>query len=151
EVQYPPVVCRLSFHPLFNESLVMIKYYFLLFIRNMRRQKLFSVINLLGLTAGIVSTLIIYLYVEHEFSFDKFHKNANRIYRINQTFIWGENDDNQFSSTGPGVAFALEAEIPEIEEVTRAHPPGTFLVSYVDKKDQSRAFDEESILAVDSN
>jgi putative ABC transport system permease protein len=129
----------------------MIKYHVLLFLRNMRRQKLFSAINLLGLTAGIVSTLLIYLYVQHEVSYDRFHANADRIYRINQTFIWGENDDHLFSSTGPGVAYALDAEIPEVEQVTRVHPTGNFLVSYTDAKHEAHAFDESKILAVDSN
>lgn len=129
----------------------MIKYYILLFVRNIKRQKLFSAINLLGLTAGIVSTLLIYLYVQHEFSYDRFHKNGDHIYRINQTFIWGEKDDKQFASLGPGVAYALNAEIPEIKEVTRVQPPGNFLVTYADNKEDIKAFDESNILAVDSN
>src|SRR5688572_14139981 len=106
----------------------MFKYYFLLFIRNIKRQRLFSAINLLGLTAGIVSTLLIYLYVQHEFSHDRFHANAKNIYRINQTFIWGDHDDNQFASLGPGVAYNIFTDIPEALEVTRIHPPGDFLV-----------------------
>ncbi|HMI67209.1 MAG TPA: ABC transporter permease, partial [Cyclobacteriaceae bacterium] len=73
----------------------MIKNYFLLFFRNLGRQRLFSFINLLGLTVSIVSTLLIYLYVRHEFSYDRFHKDADRIYRVNQTFIWGQASDNQ--------------------------------------------------------
>jgi len=93
----------------------MIKNYFLLFFRNLGRQKLFSFINLLGLTVSIVSTLVIYLYVRHEFSYDRFHPQADRIYRVNQTFIWGENSNNQFASTGPGVAYALQAELPEMD------------------------------------
>lgn len=76
----------------------MLKYYLLLFARNLKRQKLFSFINLLGLTVSMVSTLLIYLYVSHEFSYDRFHPYADRIYRVNQTFIWGENNDNQFTS-----------------------------------------------------
>ena len=63
----------------------MIKNYILLFVRNLKRQKLFSVINLLGLTVSIASTLIIYFYVAHEFSYDSFHPNVDRLYRVNQT------------------------------------------------------------------
>ncbi|HEY9046090.1 MAG TPA: ABC transporter permease [Ohtaekwangia sp.] len=129
----------------------MIRYYFLLFFRNIKRQKLFSFINLVGLTAGIVSTLLIYLYVQHEFSYDTFHKNAENIYRINQTFIWGEKDNKQFASLGPGVAYAIKAEIPEVKEVTRIQPPGNFLVTYAEGNDGIKSFDEGNILAVDSN
>jgi putative ABC transport system permease protein len=129
----------------------MIKYYLLLFVRNIKRQRLFSAINLLGLTAGIVSTLLIYLYVDREFSYDRFHGNAENIYRINQTFIWGENDNNQFASLGPGVAYAIKTDIPEATEVTRVQPPGDFLVTNAEDKNNIRAFDESNILAVDSN
>jgi putative ABC transport system permease protein len=129
----------------------MIKYYLLLFVRNIRRQKLFSAINLLGLTAGIVSTLLIYLYVQHEFSYDRFHEHADNIYRINQTFIWGEKDDKQFASLGPGVAYALREEMPEIEEVVRVYPPGSMLVTNDLHPENIKSFDESEILAVDSN
>src|SRR5688572_24463595 len=108
----------------------MIRYYLLLFIRNLKRQRMFSFINLLGLTTGIVSTLLIYLYVQHEFSHDRFHAKADRIYRINQTFIWGEDFNQIFSSTGPGVSHAVTAEIPEVEAITRAHTPGNSLITY---------------------
>ena len=86
----------------------MLKYNLVLFIRNLRRQKLFSFINILGLSVGMTSALIMYLYVSNEFDHDRFHKNADRIYRVNQTFIWGEGNDHQFASTGPGVSFAME-------------------------------------------
>lgn len=129
----------------------MLKYYTLLFIRNLKRQKLFSVINLLGLTAGIASTLLIYLYVQHEFSYDRFHTKANQIYRINQTFIWGDHDDNQFASLGPGVAYAIQQDIPEVKAVTRVYPPGNFLVRRTDNTRDIKAFDERGIFAVDTN
>ncbi|HZX72801.1 MAG TPA: ABC transporter permease, partial [Cyclobacteriaceae bacterium] len=129
----------------------MLKNYFVLFTRNLKRQRLFSTINLLGLTAGIVSTLLIYLYVQHEFSYDRFHVNADRIYRINQTFIWGDHDDKQFASLGPGVAYALNAEVPEIKEVVRIHPMTTTMVTNSENKNDIKAFEEAGILAVDSN
>lgn len=129
----------------------MIKNYLVLFIRNLQRQKLFSFINLLGLTVSIVSTLVIYLYVRHEFSFDRFHKDADRIYRVNQTFIWGEGNDSQFASTGPGVATALKEELPEVELLTSIHTPGNFIVSYATPSNQIISFEEDKILAADSN
>lgn len=129
----------------------MIKYNLLLFLRNLRRQRMFSFINLLGLTTGIVSTLLIYLYVQHELSHDRFHANADRIYRINQTFIWGEDNNQIFSSTGPGVSSAITAEIPEVEQVVRIHPPGNLMMTYTDSKNVVHSYDQEGILAVDSN
>ena len=129
----------------------MINYYLVLFIRNLQRQKLFSAIILLGLTASIASTLLIYLYVRHEFSYDDFHKDADRIYRVNQTFIWGEDTNSQFASTGPGVAYAINAELPEVELLTSIHTPGNFIISYINPQHEVIAFEETKILAADSN
>ncbi len=129
----------------------MIRNYLLLFVRNLKRQRLFSIINLLGLTVSIVSTLLIYLHVRHEFSYDRFHKNADRIYRVNQTFIWGESDNHQFASTGPGVAFALNAELPEAEMITSIHTPGNFIISYTNPAKEVVSFEEDKILAADTN
>ncbi len=129
----------------------MLKNYLLLFTRNLQRQKLFSLINLLGLTVSVASTLLIYLYISSEFSYDSFHKNADRIYRVNQTFIWGEDDNRQFSSTGPGVAIALKEELPEMELITSIHTPGNFVISYTNAASEVTAFEEERVFAADTN
>jgi putative ABC transport system permease protein len=129
----------------------MLKTYLTLFLRNLRRHSLFSAVNLLGLTVSIASTLLIYLYVDHEFSYDRFHEHADRIYRVNQTFIWGENNSNQFASTGPGVAYAIRDELPEVELMTSIHTPGDFIVSCTDDHGQVISFEENRVLAADSN
>lgn len=129
----------------------MVKNFLLLFVRNLRRQKLFTTINLLGLSVSIASTLLIYLYVRHELSYDRFHPNADRVYRVNQTFIWGENDNHQFGSTGPGVAFALKEELPEIELITRLHSRGDLLVTNDQDPRSVKSFVEQHVLVADSN
>ncbi|MEO5603683.1 MAG: ABC transporter permease [Cyclobacteriaceae bacterium] len=129
----------------------MIRHYLLHFFRNLQRQKLFSFINLLGLTVSMASTLLIYLYVHHEFSFDRFHKHSERIYRINQTFIYGENSDHQFASTGPGVAYSVKEEVSEVDLITSIHTPGNFIISYVTPDQEVIAFEEDRILAADTN
>jgi putative ABC transport system permease protein len=129
----------------------MIRHHTARFLRSLRRQKLFSTINLLGLTVSIACSLLIYLYVRHELSYDRFHRDAERIYRINQTFIWGDNTDNQFASTGPGVAYAIKAEVPEVELLTSIHTPGNFLVSYTTPSGDVVTFEENRVLAADTN
>jgi putative ABC transport system permease protein len=124
--------------------------YIHLFIRKIKREKIFSLINILGLSLGISCSLLIYLYVESELSHDKFHANAEQLYRINQTFIWGDNVTDQFSSTGPGVALALREELPEAEIITRVHTPGGYLVTRNIGK-EIISFDEDNIFAADSN
>lgn len=129
----------------------MIRHYLTHFVRNLQRQKLFTFINVLGLTVGIASSLLIYLYARHEFSYDRFHPHADHIYRVNQTFIWGESSDNEFASTGPGVAYAVKEEIPEVKLITSIHTPGDFWVSYTNQKNEVISFEQTDILAADSN
>lgn len=100
---------------------------------------------------SITSTTLIYLYVMSEFSYDSFHKDVDRIYRVNQTFIWGEDDHHQFSSTGPGVAVALKEELPEMELISSIHTPGNFVISYTNAANEVAAFEEEKVLAGDSS
>jgi len=129
----------------------MIKNYLLLFARNLQRQKLFSVINLLGLTVSLASTLMIYLYIAHEFSYDNFHAYTDRLYRVNQTFIWSEDSNSQFSRTGPGVAHALKEELPEVELVSSFFIPGDLIFTHVKPSDEVITFEETKVLAADSN
>jgi len=129
----------------------MIKNFLLLFVRNFRRQRLFSAINLAGLSVSMASTLLIYLFVSHELSYDNFHPGADRTYRVNQTFIWGEKDEHQFGSTGPGVVFALMEELPEIETVSRLHTRGDLIVTRLSDGGDVTAFVEKKIVFADSN
>lgn len=129
----------------------MIRHALLLFLRNAKRQRLFTTINLLGLTVSLASSLLIFLYVQHEFSYDQFHFDVDRMYRVNQTFIWGENNNNQFASTGPGVAYAIKEAIPEVELMTSIHTPGNYIISYSPSTHQVISFEETRVLAADSN
>ncbi|MEJ1239833.1 ABC transporter permease [Chryseolinea sp. T2] len=121
------------------------------FLRILQRQKLFSVINLLGITVSMTSAVLIYLYVSHELSYDSFHQHTDRLYRVNQTFIWAQNEESQFSRTGPGVAHALKEELPEVELITSIHTPGNFIVSYVEPDGDVISFEEDKVLAADTN
>lgn len=127
----------------------MLRNLFKVAIRNIKRQKFFSIIHLIGLSLGLMCCIIIGLYTQHEINYDKFHSNANRIYRINQTFIWGD-DDALFGSTGPAVVHAISEEVPEFEAMTRVHPTGTMLISK-SLNGQNILFEENNILAVDPN
>lgn len=98
----------------------MIRNYFILALRNFRKHKVFSLINILGLAVGISASLVIYLIVQYEFSFDRFHKDSDRIYRVvsNLNFS-GKLFDNS------GVPAPLPAEartaIPGIETAVAIH------------------------------
>ena len=88
----------------------MLKNYFTIFIRNILRRKFFASINLLGMTAGITACLLIALYIIHEFSYDRFHANADRIYQVGLHKKFGEQDVRS-TSICPPLADAMMAEI----------------------------------------
>src|SRR5450432_3867927 len=70
----------------------MIKNYFSVAVRNFWRNKTFSLINVFGLAIGISAALVIYLIVQYDFTFDKFHKDSDRIYRVVSNYSFsGEN------------------------------------------------------------
>ncbi|MFK7952871.1 MAG: ABC transporter permease [Ekhidna sp.] len=121
-----------------------------LFLRTLKRKKLYSLINIVGLSLGFLCATLIFLYVENETSYDTFHEKGDRIYRVNQTFIWGDDNPNQFASTGPGVAYAISEEIPDVDQVVRVHEPSLLPIT-LKNGSQERVFNSETILAADSN
>ncbi len=93
----------------------MIKLNILLAIRNLGKQKLYSVANILGLTIGIFSFLSIYMYNQYQLSFDRFHDRSENIYRLWDTF---SGSQRQVAMMPFKWTRYLEAEFPEIEKAT---------------------------------
>ena len=118
--------------------------------RTSLRNRQFSLLNLLGLSIGITASMLIGLYVMHEMSYDNFHKNTDRLYRVNQPFIWGDWD-NRFASTGPALGVVLRKDIPEFEEVTRLHSAGKYIVSYESEAGKLLSFSEDRLFAAEPN
>src|SRR5689334_24531067 len=94
----------------------MFKNYFKTAFRNLRRNKSYAIINVLGLTVGIAASLLIFLVIQYETSFDNFHKKKNSIYRLGTQF---HNQDGV--SYSDGIAFpvgpAIRVDFPQIKEV----------------------------------
>ncbi len=84
-------------------------------VRFMFKQKLHSLINILGLGVGLSACLLIVLYISNELSYDKFYKDADRIYR----FANGESGQ----STSPRLGIQAKLDFPEIEEIARVKGP----------------------------
>lgn len=98
----------------------MLSNYFKIALRNLSRNKGFSFINLFGLTIGITCCLLIGLYIANELSFDKYHANADRIWRVSRKFT---NKDGSMQlhlgHLAPPFAPLLKNDFPDIEEATR--------------------------------
>ena len=70
----------------------MIRNYFKTAFRNLLRNKGFTILNVLGLSLGLASCLLITFYVVDELSYDHYNTNVNRIYRVNEDLKLGENN-----------------------------------------------------------
>lgn len=101
----------------------MFRNYFKTAIRNFKRNKSYALINTLGLSVGIAACFLIFLVVQFESSFDNFHPNKNKIYRVGTEF---HNQDGVGYSAGVAfpVAPALRADFPQIKEVASIYKNG---------------------------
>ena len=79
----------------------MFKNYFKTAFRNLAKNKIFSLINVSGLSIGISSALVIYLIVSHDLSFDKFEKDRDRIYRVVSDFTFSGQPYHNSGATYP--------------------------------------------------
>jgi putative ABC transport system permease protein len=95
----------------------MFKNYFIVASRNFWRKKTFSFINIAGLAIGISAALVIYLIVQYEFSYEKFQKDNNRIYRVVTNMHFPDQDFKNAGVPGP-LPPAVRNEIPGIEKST---------------------------------
>src|SRR6266487_4748453 len=126
----------------------MLQNYFKIAIRNLWKNKGLSFINIFGLATGMACSLLIFLFVADELSYDRFNTGADRIYRVVKDFVNTDGSHLPDATTPPAAAPAIQKEIPGIEHVTRVFPGwgNNRLVTYKDKH-----IYEEKIFRVDSS
>ena len=124
--------------------ILMIKNYIKTTVRNLFKHKVYTFINILGLAIGMSACLLILLFVRHELSYDGYHQNSDRIYRIAMAARWGGRDFDV--AVVPAVAAkTMVADYPEVEDAVRFRQRGDYIIQY---KDQS--FREEKIVFTDT-
>ena len=126
----------------------MISNYFKVALRSLWKNKKFSFINIFGLATGMACSLLIFLFVTHENSYDRFHNHAGNIHRVVKDFVNDDKSRLPDATTPPALAPALQKELPEIAKVTRVFPNwgNNFLIKYGDKK-----ITEEKLYRVDGS
>lgn len=125
----------------------MIKNYFNVALRNLLRQKFYSIINILGLSIGLTCFLFIALFVKDEFSYDLHHPNAEQIYRMDFT---GAINGNEFITAlmcAPAYK-TMKADFPEVEDAFRFRETGNW---FIKRKGQETTFKEENVINADPN
>lgn len=123
----------------------MISNYIKIAFRNLIRNKVSTVINLLGLSLGISVCLVLFLLIDYELNFDEFHSKRDRIFRIvreDQTTSYIKNS----ASTPFPLRAALVNDYQELEEVTQIYPPREYQLKSGDK-----IWMEPNVMFVDSS
>ncbi len=111
----------------------MIKSYFITALRHFKRDKFFTILNLVGLTIGVTSFILLALFIRHELSYDKFHTDAERIY------VFGDKANTR---SGPinnaryltGLSLKLQELVPELSEMVHISPNSEALVEIGDAR-----------------
>ncbi|MCK4417204.1 MAG: ABC transporter permease, partial [Candidatus Latescibacteria bacterium] len=118
----------------------MFKNYLTIAVRNLVRHKVHSLINLSGLAIGMACCILIMLYVQYEFSYDRYHENVQQIYRVIGEGKIGDEISQGAQMPGP-LAPALLNDFPEIISATRIKNVENVLISYGEKRFyEERAF-----------
>lgn len=123
----------------------MLRNYFIVAIRNILKQKFYSFINILGLTIGVAATLFILLYIMDETSYDRFHTNIDRMYRVGLNGRLA-GQEVHVAATPPPLAQAMVNEIPGVEGAIRMWEWDDVVIRYEDQ-----AYTEDLIFHTDSN
>ncbi len=129
--------------------MLMFRNYLKIAFRNLMRSKAYSLINICGLSLGVACCLLLALYVEDEFQYDRHHDRLSDLYRIDTQFEANVVGFDKLGSVSPPIPMTLKDELPEIEAAARIVP--TFgsanLIQYEDKKFyESNAFVADSTL-----
>ncbi len=134
----------------------MLRNYLKIAYRNLFKNKFFSLVNIFGLAIGMAACFFIFEYVRYELSYDRWHKNAARLYRVPIDF------DNYFTTTDasannyPAVGPTLAADFPEVVDFARLAPVSSLIrassmLSHTDEKGQTRRFNEPGIYLTDAS
>lgn len=122
----------------------MFKNYFKIALRNLTRNKSYAFINIFGLAIGLTCTMLIGLYVLQEFSYDRFHENKDRVYRVVESYN-SEAQETWFATTYSALAPTLLQEYPSIKNATHIYPTSGLVINSNNTKHQ-----EEDIIYADS-
>ncbi len=110
----------------------MYKNYIKIAWRNILSNKLFSFINIIGLAIGIACCSIIYLYLNFEMSYDKYHQNSDRIYRVT-TILKDPKKADHFAPSSPTMVVRIKTNFPEVSKYFRMNEAKS-MIAYGEKK-----------------
>lgn len=127
----------------------MLKNYFNITLRNLAKQKVYAFINIFSLAIGIAFCALIFLYVRDELTYDHFHEQADRIYRVSDVRFSADGGVESAHPYHPmPLAAALMEEIPEIQQAVRLSEESAFVRSGESALEENILFADPAILEV---
>src|SRR6185295_18558721 len=114
----------------------MLQSYLKIALRNLFRSKVYSLINISGLSLGIACCLLLALYVQDELSYDQHHQRLNDLYRIDTQFESNVIGIDKLGHVSPPIAMTLRDELPEVEAAVRVISPLGIAQSLIKYEDQ---------------
>jgi putative ABC transport system permease protein len=130
----------------------MIKNYIKIGLRSLIKNRIYTIINILGLSVGIASSLLILLHVEDELSYDKLHSKGDHIYKMVLERLYPDHVTN-YAFVPHSFSEVMVKDFPEVKNAVRlfaAGPNNPVMVRYQDEKGEERAFEEYGLMAADS-
>ncbi|MBD0288319.1 MAG: ABC transporter permease, partial [Flavisolibacter sp.] len=97
----------------------MFRNYLKISLRNLWKNRLYSLINVIGLATGLTSVLLVTLFVKDEFSYDSFHANAPQLYRITTSFVNKDGSQQTIGASGQVQGPSFKAAVPEVLDYSR--------------------------------
>src|SRR3984885_6582559 len=128
------------------QILIMIYSYFKTAWRNLRKNRVFSFINIAGLSIGMAACLLILQYVNFEMSYDQFNKNVGDLYRVYNDRYQNGKLIQHGTITYSAIGKAMEDDYPEIINHARVEPFGNVIITCDNKK-----FGEQRVIGVDNS
>lgn len=129
----------------------MLKNYLKVAFRSLVKQRIYSVINVVGLAVGIASALLITLYVQYEFSYDKFFADSDRIFKVSLERKY-PNHSTYYATIPHSYSDAIARDIPEVKQVVKISGFNNGVaVSYKSPDGQEKRFEEDIVAFADSN
>ncbi len=126
----------------------MLKNYIKIALRSLSKQKAYAFLNIVGLTIGITSSLLIFLFVHDELTYDLNHEKANHLYRLQAAYhLPNDGGIEQYATAGPIVGEMIAKDFPEVNQMVRIRRLANIVIQKPDTEENLY----ETVFACDSN
>ncbi|PZX52801.1 putative ABC transport system permease protein [Algoriphagus ratkowskyi] len=117
--------------------------------RVLKKNRLYTVLNVLGLTMGISGFLMIMIFIQDEVNYDRFYPDSESVFRI--TSHWGDYSTASYATAPPSLGPRIQADIPKVEAVTRVLKWNDFTIQPGSGNNKDQVFREEHVFYAEPN